>query len=450
MSKRCRAHWNAPIFALVLIGLYVLGACKIKGVVRDADTGQPIAGAEITFRAPDGTYDNVYTDALGQYVLSGTKASPIVIVADGYMVGLDPNPDGGDYHLHPLDPAAVDSDEDGLADLEEQQLGTDPTDPDTDEDGLLDGWETRGVPTAGGNDIALYLYCRGANPLRQDIFLEIDWMQNKDVSEAPVPQAVRDVQEVYANAPTVNPDGSTGISLHVDYGQLPYDGGNAVDFKESIYCIGSDYQNIKAENFASERHGVYRYGLFSHRGTNTNYTGCAWGPDNLQLHIASPIVAYGIPRNGLIDYWLQRGCLLHELGHNMKLGHGGHESKNYKPNYVSIMNYAFRISMFDYSREQLPTLDENELDESLGIGYGPVDWNKNGEIDPGFVAADIDNVDQFLQFLIGGGAPNGQYEVLEGHDDWANVDVTFWHYGAKDGDRGVVHCNSVANPDWFE
>ena len=32
---------------------------------------------------------------------------------------------------------------------------------------------------------------------------------------------------------------------------------------------------------------------------------------------------------------------MHELGHNLGLDHGGDEDLNFKPNYISIMNYAF-------------------------------------------------------------------------------------------------------------
>src|SRR5262245_30408725 len=73
---------------------------------------------------------------------------------------------------------------------------------------------------------------------------------------------------------------------------------------------------------------------------------------------------------------------MHELGHNLGLQHGGDESVNQKPNYVSVMNYlyagnplpiityststpsgySFRI---DYSDEKLPDLVETALDETI-------------------------------------------------------------------------------------
>jgi hypothetical protein len=77
---------------------------------------------------------------------------------------------------------------------------------------------------------------------------------------------------------------------------------------------------------------------------------------------------------------------MHELGHNLDLQHGGNESDdpntaekddfNYKPNYLSVMNYAFHTSgltingndgYMDYSRFDLPDLKEDQLVESNGL-----------------------------------------------------------------------------------
>jgi hypothetical protein len=55
-------------------------------------------------------------------------------------------PDGWEvqYGLDPLvDDAGVDSDGDGLSNLDEYQNGTDPLDDDTDGDGMPDGWEVQ-------------------------------------------------------------------------------------------------------------------------------------------------------------------------------------------------------------------------------------------------------------------------------------------------------------------
>src|SRR6185295_712168 len=93
----------------------------------------------------------------------------------------------------------------------------------------------------------------------------------------------------------------------------------------------------------------------------------------------------------------QAGTFMHELGHSLGLKHGGGDKINDKPNYLSVMNYTFQACDVphsaagglpggcDYSRlvlgQLLPTLDERDLDECLGIGgglgFGKVDWNGN-------------------------------------------------------------------------
>src|SRR5438128_225063 len=57
--------------------------------------------------------------------------------------------------------------------------------------------------------------------------------------------------------------------------------------------------------------------------------------------------------NRLIN--VQSSTLMHELGHNLGLHHGGDEDTNYKPNYLSIMNYMYQL-------EGLPEIGMHEGD----------------------------------------------------------------------------------------
>ena len=135
---------------------------------------------------------------------------------------------------------------------------------------------------------------------------------------------------------------------------------------------------------------------------------------------------------------------MHELGHNLSLQHGGEDDINFKPNYISIMNYLFRAyggligktgsAACDYSHYKLPDLNEGKLMESdgvdingltLGTGLGtaihgkevvpiagaPCDFNNNGVIDTDPVEYDIN----------GDGRIN---IILVGYDDWANIKYT--------------------------
>src|SRR5439155_17957043 len=73
------------------------------------------------------------------------------------------------------------------------------------------------------------------------------------------------------------------------------------------------------------------------------------------------------------------GTFLHELGHSVGLRHGGDEDTNWKPNYQSVMNYAYQFTgipgaatgRWTWSAttpSASNTIDEGHLDESQGFG----------------------------------------------------------------------------------
>jgi hypothetical protein len=153
--------------------------------------------------------------------------------------------------------------------------------------------------------------------------------------------------------------------------------------------------------------------------------------------------------------WTQAGTFAHELGHNLGFKHGGNDHVNYKPNLLSIMNYAFqsdgiqftafdgkRYFIYDFSRQKLPTLPETNLNEGTCLGpkaadnidvyntggghFGTswyrwngssydgyytwdatsyCDWNQDGSYNSG-VVADINQ--------------SGRYEKLKGYNQWAH------------------------------
>ncbi len=106
----------------------------------------------------------------------------------------------------------LDSDGDGLSDAEEAALGTLPNDSDTDGDGLLDGWEVNGYDSgAGFEPLGAY----GANPLRKDVFVEIDWML--DTGGSPQPNAVIAYQAAVDVVRAFRESGAK-IDIHFDLG----------------------------------------------------------------------------------------------------------------------------------------------------------------------------------------------------------------------------------------
>ena len=354
---------------------------------------------------------------------------------------------------------------------------------DSDGDALPDEWEICGLNVASDGTIEqctnrpcdLDLAEMGADPLVKDLFVEVDFMRRGTHTRTHRPNlaAINLVVEAFKNAPVSNADGiTTGINLHVDAGEKyimnPRTGetwGARSKFDRIAHQnnLGAfdppgdvegeydwtDFDNIKAAHFSRLRSPVFRYGLFAHQiGTVTN-GGIAKG-----LPSSDFIVSLGAAANGVGTTRQQAGTFMHELGHTLGLRHGGGDHLNYKPNYLSVMNYYFgmrgliigsRHGHFDFSRIDLATLDEaSGLDERLGLvadpstlpfvlGYGtkrfcpgqdpkidrplivldatlPIDWNCTGSDTESTVRADI-NGDEFETLLLGPGS-----------NDWQNID----------------------------
>ena len=342
-------------------------------------------------------------------------------------------------------------------------------DMDTDGDGLIDKWETEGEGYDANLDgiVDINLYDRGARFDRKDLFYELDRMVG-------VPYDEEAVIEAFANAPVSNPDGSTGITLHIDLSgidDIPFDSewddfGTEFQVAKDLYW-GTPAERVdpNEDGLLEAKHDVYRYGVIIEDFVDGSL-GLAETPGN------DLIVAYG---SMMGDRHAQATTLMHEIGHNLNLSHGGvvqddggdptllgddtpvPDNTNYKPNYVSVMNYAFdRLTdtfgnklTVDFSREKLDSLEESSLDENTGLvsseydtiwvlhGYRPVpgeqprvrrvqigttalDWNGDGMNDSS-VAVDLN--------WLGTGFPSGNLasfgERLDGCNDWEFVVLPF-------------------------
>jgi len=341
--------------------------------------------------------------------------------------------------------ATEDADGDGLLDEVEtntgvfngvNDTGTDPLNPDTDGDGIDDGDEVLG--TSEGLDLP----AMGVSPLRKNILLEYDWFDDANEcgahSHRPTVGTITRVSDAFANAPVSNPDGSTGITLINDYGQGGvFTGGNFISDADGVLDsgFGPDYQAYKAANFATNRMGYFHYVLMPHRyDTNSGSSGLAEivGDDMIvSLYCANSDINVA-------------NTIMHELGHNLGLHHGGFEGLNYKPNYNSVMNYRFQFpgvdnscdalgdNVLDYSSGEYITLDESSLLEPAGVcGSVAIDWNTNGVIESGPISQDINNFDGFLS-------------VLQDFDDWANLVYDFSPAIGAFAAPQVVVCDNPA------
>ncbi|TYB60612.1 DUF11 domain-containing protein [Nonomuraea sp. PA05] len=349
---------------------------------------------------------------------------------------------------------------------------------DSDGDGIMNGWETPNGGLDVNNDkkidLALGQAPFNALPYRKDLFVEADFMEGFK----PVDGALQEVVDAFAAAPVdPSPGGFRGVNLHaaVDE-QVPHIG--AVNFRSEPDGDRNDFYDIKrgnprgpctgffgtradradanCEHILNARRQVFRYALFADTFTeNTSSSGSAeWaeaGPQGGNDFI--------VTMGALSDTTFERAggrkkaeaaTFMHELGHTLSLGHGGDDATNCKPNYLSVMNYNFQLPIRDSARPldfssahegtALTTpLDEAHLDENRGVHGNPrpernivfgrngklelapatdgrIDWNgANGDKEPD-VAADINDIDSIKACQ-----DPSPGEVLDGFDDWANI-----------------------------
>jgi hypothetical protein len=352
-------------------------------------------------------------------------------------------------------------------------------DGDSDLDGLPDSWEICGLDGNGDGVVDVNLPAMGADPLRKDLFAEIDWMRapggapphshapwlpaminawnelnaalltNPTVGGVVKPNGIAlhlDVGTLYANYTfdidgngtpelTVGANGNVNVNGDgiIDIGNLGALGGGTLiggnvltedpllspppppppppppatpplPTAAQMFQPGSEFAAIRAGNFVASRDPVFHYVVFGHsytqvQGGPVNSSGLAEpcvfvpppaprNPCNEFMVTLGGLTAPGggpvrqtvdadrnnvpdgvtvingpgaLPVDGLIGDHV--GTFLHELGHNLNLGHGGIDSINWKPNYPSIMNYYWQLPglSFDW--------DTNGLGDAVGVDF---------------------------------------------------------------------------------
>lgn len=360
---------------------------------------------------------------------------------------------------------------------------------DTDGDGLPNAWERNGVTLDG---VFVNLPAMGANPLRKDLFVEVDYMDLSTGPEShthqPKPEAIAIVIETFWKAPLSNPDGSTGVSIHIDCGsecimnptsverrdgEIKIEGSrwgahsraDVLAHQQKMGVIGfDDFYALRAKHFGSARRPVFHYSIFGHQlggigglltPDTSGYAPSIGGPDF--------IVTLGSWSDGVGTVTEQAGTFLHELGHTLGLHHGGDEHVQYKPNYLSVMNYLYQTTgiirdrepTFDYSREALPELDEEALDERVGLRladagittkYGTAYWIDFGDkrlIWPTDSATTVDwNNDQRIEARVTADINDGIARTLRGHKDWSRINFRNKGIGTK-ARVGVLEAEQI-------
>lgn len=207
----------------------------------------------------------------------------------------------------PTDPTRADTDSDGLSDGREVEIGTDPTSGDTDDDNLLDGWEVAGETDDGA---AL----PEADPLRMDLYLQVNYGAGAGI-DVLTTEEKRDIIEGWNEMPVENPDGSTGISVHLDDSEphgghldenLEFD--SADEFSEfgGVGELGSAYYT---EEVLGQRKGVYHLVLIG--DIEDSYGG------GRAMSPGRTAVVFESDRRIQDQFWHTSYDIIHEVLHNV-------------------------------------------------------------------------------------------------------------------------------------
>jgi hypothetical protein len=343
-------------------------------------------------------------------------------------------------------------------------------------DGIPDDWKIKGVtidPGDGSGPQFINLPAMGATVNKPDIFVQLDWMADGTHSHALSGAAIKTVVTAFANAPFKSRTGSIGINLHVDAGpnsimnfttnqtwgalsrarQLPevtnLGTGTVVGTNLTSYnwTAFDAVKNALGGFKSTGRSAIFRYAISAHQLSTANNSGVARTIPGSDFIIS--LAKIGIPPTPNQE----AGTFMHELGHNLGLDHGGGDSINNKPNYISVMNYLFQFpgltrggvaNTYDYSNIALNALTETNLDETTGVGAAAsgvatshwlppaggnpgafvvvadasqaIDWNGNGS-----------TTDQNLTFDVNN---DGTTSVLTPFDDWKNLKLKGGSIGA--------------------
>ncbi|MDP1923034.1 MAG: hypothetical protein Q8L14_42715 [Myxococcales bacterium] len=356
---------------------------------------------------------------------------------------------------------------------------------DTDADGLPDVAEVAG---STWNELPLFDW--GARVSQKDVFVEIDWVSptgfngTLDPGILPRREALERMEQVFR---------ARGVFVHFDTGELfdPAPGINPANFdlgggnQQPWACTvtlsnvagATSFHRLKATHADVRRRLAFHYSMFTNAlgdvtcaNSGNGVTGNAELPGNdFAIALGRSGLSLG-SQNGINQTinW-QSATFMHELGHNLGLRHGGFEDANYKPNYLSVMNYYYqndglpvlgmnegdryfreyvlygtcsgppgltsaaqlnrnRFSAtfaLDYSNGTSIPLNEAALVESTGfgrMGSGPVDFNWNTVIDTMPVTANLNALNTLPRVCprVAGGN-----EVLLDHNDWAALSFTF-------------------------
>jgi hypothetical protein len=500
---------NITTFSLPGIAVPADGYVVISGNTRNAvQRGTQIirlrSGNEVPFWTGSGFMELLSGGATVDFVRFGTSAQTPTTASEWSGASASALPSGPNEYgksLVRIYPRSADTDTDTATDWSSGNWSTPAgrndvpaSAVDVDGDGIPDSAET-----AGGTFSGIDLYAMGARSGQRDIFIEVDRMNSTDPGVIPRLESLQKVVAAFAaRGMAVHFDAGSAFSAGFSLASFNLGQGSplvplepCVTFNQTTCTLNtSDRRSLydwKDEYMDLRRRAVFHYLLF---GNSQNPDGSNGSSGLAELPGNDLIVSMGgwgfatTPEwilNALIN--MQASTLMHELGHNLGLRHGGNEDNNYKPNYWSIMNYLYQLNgldatpagatayerwrkergdgtpglcdlansacdapsqfIMDYSDGSGSALNEASLLEAANVGRGSTggayaDWDLNDSLTP---TAQIKDLDGDLA-----------QSTLYDHDDWGNLILPFARsYAANSGVSSMATVSApvaapVANP----
>ncbi len=327
----------------------------------EADTdGEGLNDSQELDHGTDPVDNDTDSDSLNDYEEAFNYSSD-PLEADTDSDGLE----DGEEISRGLEPDDSDTDSDGLNDSEELSYGTDPLEADTDSDGLNDGTEIQEgtdplqedtdsdklddyeevveydtSPTQAdtdsdgledGEEIKIEAL-EDADPLKRDVFVEVDYMSNHRPSES----ALERVEESFSESPIRSPSG-TGVDLHI-----------FIDEEiERMEEVDSSTQDELMEEYSQRDQKGYHHAIAVHNATLDDENVGGFAESGEFVFQAEYPAEEDYP-----DGWVS-SVFAHELGHSMGLGAGeytGIDSEDISfSDYSSVMNYNAPDDYVDYS-----------------------------------------------------------------------------------------------------